>query len=123
VPINANLEAKKDLATRVFSNFYFDIAWLLFLAGIVRIVWPLRNALLVFWVYGRDAYFREGIRVVQNKPATFSNGASSPELPDIVTGFGVFLITVFGLSLLMIYALRAYERLFCATPFHRRNRA
>jgi len=115
--VSANPEAKKDLATRVFNNFYFDIAWLLFLAGVVRIVWPLRNALLVFWVYGRDAYFREGIRVVKNKPTTFSNGASSPDLPDIVTGFGVFLIIVFGLSLLLIYALRAYERLFCA-PKH-----
>jgi hypothetical protein len=82
-----------------------------------KIVWPLRNALLVFWVYGRDAYFREGIRVVKNKPTIFSNGAGSPDLPDIVTGVGVFLITVFGLSLLMIYALRAYERFFCA-PKH-----
>ena len=112
---SANLEPKKDLATRVFNNFYFDIAWLLFLAAAVRVVWPVRNALLVLWVYGRDAYFREGIRVVKNKPTTFSNGASSPELPDIITGFGVFLLTVFGLSLLLIYALRGYERLFCAS--------
>jgi hypothetical protein len=112
--VSAVTGTKKDLATRVFNNFYFDIAWLLFLAAVVKMVWPVRNALLVFWVYGRDAYFREGIRVVKDKPTIFSNGASSPELPNLVTGFGVFLFIVFGLSVLLIYALRAYERLFCA---------
>jgi hypothetical protein len=102
----------KDLATRVFSNFYFTIGWMLFLAVAVKLVWPLRNALLVFWVYGSDAYFHQGIRVITNKPTTFSNGARSPDFPDLVTGFGVFLITVFGLSLLLIYALRLYENFF-----------
>jgi hypothetical protein len=106
------LRPKKDLAARVFGNFYFDIAWLLFLAVAVQLVWPLRNALLVLWVYGSDAYFHQAIRVVKNKPTTFSNGAGSPELPDLVTSFGVFLVTVFGLSLLLIYALRFYEKHF-----------
>jgi hypothetical protein len=104
---------KKDLATRAFNNFYFTITWMLFLAVVTNLVWPLRNALLVIWVYGRDAYFHQGIRVIKNKPTTFSNGARSPDLPNLVTGFGVFLITAFGLTLLLIYALRAYEWLFC----------
>ncbi|MFZ0828464.1 MAG: hypothetical protein WAO02_13675 [Verrucomicrobiia bacterium] len=103
---------KKDLATRVFSNFYFDVAWVLFLAVVVHLVWPLRNALLVLWVYGSDAYFHQGIRVVKSKPTMFSNGAGSPDLPDMITGFGVFLLTVLGLSLLLIYALRFYEKHF-----------
>jgi hypothetical protein len=103
---------KKDLATRVFNNFYFDIAWILFLGAVVRLVWPIRNALLVLWVYGSDAYFHQGIRVIKNKPTIFSNGAASPDLPNMVTGFGVFLIAVLGLSLLLVYALRFYEKHF-----------
>jgi hypothetical protein len=103
---------KKDLATRVFNNFYFDIAWILFLAVVVKLVQPLSDALLVFWVYGKAAYFQQGIRVIKHKPTTFSNGARSPDFPDIVTGFAIFFITVFGLSLLLIYGLRLYEKYF-----------
>jgi len=101
---------KQDLATRVFKNIYFGMIWLLFLAFALRLVWPLRNALLVIWVYGSDAYFKQGIRVLAGKPVKFSNGVEAPELPDLATGFGIFIVTVFSLSLLLIYALRLYEK-------------
>ena len=105
-------QKKNDLADRVFSNFYFAIAWFLFLAVVVRVVWPLRNMWLVVWVYGRDGYLKQGIRVVSEKPTIFSNGVRPPDFPNVVTGFAVFLTTVFGLSLLLVYALRFYERCF-----------
>jgi hypothetical protein len=103
---------KKDLASRVFNNVYFGIVWALFLAVVLRLVWPLRDALLICWVYGRNAYFQQGIRVVKEKPTIFSNGARAPDLPNLVTGFGVFLITVLGLSMLLVLVLRVYEKHF-----------
>jgi hypothetical protein len=102
---------EKDLATRAFNNFYFQISWLLFLTVAVKLVWPLRNVLLVFWVYGTDAYYNQGIRVIKNKPTLFSNGKPCPDLPDFVTGMAVFLITVLGLSLLMCWLLRLYGKI------------
>jgi hypothetical protein len=112
MPQSQQGQTKKDLATRVFNNFYFDIAWILFLAVVLRVVWPLHDIWLVLWVYGRDGYFKQGIRVISSKPTIFSNGVESPDFPNMVIGFVVFLTTVFGLSLLLIYALRFYERHF-----------
>ena len=103
--------SKGDLATRVFKSFYFGIIWLVFLAFTVRLVWPLRNALLVIWVYGRAAYFEQGIRVLAGKPVKFSTGSEAPAWPDLATGFAVFIVTVLGLSLLLFYALRFYENI------------
>jgi hypothetical protein len=100
------------LVTRIFADRRFQAGWVLFLAAFVILVgWPIRNALLVCWVYGTEAYFRDGLRVLPGKPIRFSNGAPAPQLPDIVTGFGIFLITTFGLSVALFFALRLYERL------------
>ena len=110
---NNEKEKPKDLAGRLFENFYFVISWMAFLALMIKFVsWPIRDMLLVCWVYGKDAYFRDGIRVVSSKPTVFSTGAAAPQLPNLVTGFGVFFVTVFGLSLLLIFVLRFYERCF-----------
>lgn len=105
-------EPNTDLAARAFHNFYFAVGWLLFLTFVLRLVQPLQDALLVFWVYGRHAYFQQGIRVVKHKPTIFSNGMASPDLPNMVTGFGTFLVIVFGLSWLLVSALHLYERHF-----------
>jgi hypothetical protein len=100
-----------DLATRVFEDRRFQAGWVLFLAAFaIFIGWPIRNALLVCWVYGTEAYFRDGVRVLPGKPIRFSNGVLAPQLPDIVTGFGIFLITTFGLSVALFFVLRLYER-------------
>jgi hypothetical protein len=103
-------QPKKDLAHRAFGNFYFTIAWIAFLAVVLRLVWPLRNALLVCWVYGRDAYFRDGLHVLKGKPTRFSNGEIAPNLDDLATGALAFIVVVFGLSMLLILGLRLYER-------------
>ena len=73
--------------------------------------WPIRNIALVCWVYGSQAYFHDGIRVLPGKPIKFSNGVKAPMLPDLVTGFGAIVITVFGLTILLIFLLRFYERI------------
>lgn len=104
--------SKKNLAARAFDNFYFVIAWILFLIVVLRLVEPLRKAWLVIWVFGSDGYFRQGIRVANGKPTTFSNGEASPPLPNMVTGFGTFLITVLGLTFLLFCVLRLYDRFF-----------
>ncbi|MGE5055963.1 MAG: hypothetical protein ACM3WP_17525 [Acidobacteriota bacterium] len=99
------------LAERVFENRHFQLGWVLFLAAfVIFIAWPIRNAVLVCWVYGTAAYFRDGIRVLPGKPIRFSNGVLAPELPDMVTGLGIFLITTIGLSVALFLALRLYER-------------
>jgi hypothetical protein len=102
-------QPKEDLASRAFGNFYFTIAWVAFLAVVLRFVWPLRNALLVCWVYGRNAYFRDGIHVLKGKPTRFSNGEIAPNLYDLATGALAFVVVVFGLSVLLILGLRLYE--------------
>ncbi|HKT87224.1 MAG TPA: hypothetical protein VJQ59_02225 [Candidatus Sulfotelmatobacter sp.] len=76
----------------------------------VLLGWPIRNVLLVCWVYGSDAYFHHGIRVLAGKPIRFSNGALAPALPDMITGLGFFFLTTLGLTLFVYAALRSYER-------------
>jgi len=103
----------EELAERLFKNFYFTISWVVFLAIAIRFIsWPVRNAVLVCWVYGSDAYFHRGIHVLPGKPIRFSNGELAPTLPDLVTGVGSFFITVLGLTLLLVFTLRMYERYF-----------
>jgi hypothetical protein len=97
----------------VFRNRAFQAGWALLLLIVLSVVsWPIRNALLVWWVYGRDAYLQKGIRVLPGKPIRFSDGTLTPLVPDLVTGFGMFFLTTLGLSLLLIACLRAYERYF-----------
>lgn len=99
------------LATRAFKNRRFQSGWVFSLAAfVIFIAWPIRNTVLVCWVYGTEAYLRDGIRVLPGDPIRFSNGVLAPELPDIVTGFGIFLITTIGLSVALFFALRLYER-------------
>ena len=119
--MGSDLEQKeqRDLATRIFAKPYFAISWVAFLSGMFLLVsWPMRNIALVCWVYGSNGYFRRGIRVLSGKPIRFSDGELVPILPDLVTGFGAFFITVGGVTLLAILALRFYERRYGtrATP-------
>ena len=101
----------ESLEGRFFRNKRFAFLWFGFLIAVFLFVsWPIRNIALVCWVYGRRAYFYDGIRVLPGKPIRFSNGAEAPTLPDLVTGFGAFIITMGGLTLLLIAALRLYER-------------
>jgi hypothetical protein len=109
-----NFAAKPtDLAARVFNHRNFAPAWILFLVLLLVFVsFPIQRILLVFWAYGREGYFHQGIRVLPGKPVRFSNGILVPKEMDLLTGFGMFAVTVFGLSLALFYALRLYER-FC----------
>lgn len=103
----------RGLATRVFEDRRFQSGWVLFLAAfVVFISWPIRNVLLVCWVYGSESYFREGIRVLPGKPIRFSNGTLAPQIPDLVTGFGTLLLTTIGLTVALFLGLRLYERYF-----------
>jgi hypothetical protein len=99
-----------DLASRAFENRTFQGGLATFLFLLVIVSWPIRNALLVLWVYGADAYFRKGIRVLPGKPIRFSNGSLAPVLPDLVTGFGIFFVMTLGFTLSLFFALRMYER-------------
>lgn len=102
-----------DLANRTFENPTFALGWVLFLfLFLMFISWPIRNALLVCWVYGREAYSHRGIRVLPGKPIRFSNGFNAPLIPDLVTGFGIFFATTLSLSFGLFFALRLWERIF-----------
>jgi len=74
------------------------------------VAWPLRNIALACWVHGWDAYSQAGLRVLPGKPTKFSNGELVPTFPDLVTGFTAFFATALGLTFLLIFALRLYER-------------
>jgi len=100
---------KQDLSTRVLSG-WFGAVWILFLAVVVTQFWWIRNTALVWWVKGREAYFRDGVRVLPGKPTRFSTGELVPQFPDMVTGFAYFIILTLGLSAVLIVGLRVYER-------------
>ena len=103
---------RKHLDERLFKRPEFILPWFAFLTLVLLFVsWPIRNIALVCWVYGSQAYFHDGIRVLPGKPIKFSNGVEAPMLPDLVTGFGAIVITVFGLTILLIFLLRFYERI------------
>jgi len=99
-----------DLATRMFNRKWFAAAWVMFLAVVVTRFWWVRDVAMVWLVYGRDAYIRDGVRVLPGKPIRFSTGALAPIWTDMATGFGFFFIVVFGLSLALIVGLRFYDR-------------
>jgi hypothetical protein len=67
-------------------------------AFLIFVTEPLRHVLLVYWVYGKDAYLH-GLRVIPRKPHRFSNGILVPQIIDIVTASGMFFATTLGLSL------------------------
>ena len=109
----ADISQPQHLDERLFKRTAFVLPWFGFLTVVLLFVsWPLRNFALVCWVYGSQAYFHDGVRVLPGKPTRFSTGAEAPTLPDLVTGFGAFAITFFGLTVLLIFALRFYERHF-----------
>jgi hypothetical protein len=58
---------------------------------------------------GNDAYFHGGVDVLPGKPTRLTNGMLVPNIPDIVTGFGTFVICVFGPTLLLVFILRGFE--------------
>lgn len=109
----ANLQiAPNDLASRTFENRSFQLAWIIFLfLFLIFVTEPLRHVLLVYWVFGKDAYLH-GLRVIPRKPLHFSNGTLVPQAIDIVTGSGLFFATTLGLSLALFLGLRFYERHF-----------
>jgi hypothetical protein len=88
------------------------MCWAIFLfLTVIFVSWPVKYFLAVCWVYGTQGYFHDGIRALRVKPPRFSNGAPVPMNVDIVTGFGTFFATVLGLTLLLIFTLRFYQRL------------
>jgi len=101
----------RDTAERIFQNTSFTVIWVIFLGAFVGLVtWPARYAVLVWWSYGRHAYFADGLRVMKGKPLKFSNGELVPHSHDVVTAFGAFFITAIGLTFLLILVVRLYER-------------
>jgi hypothetical protein len=112
--VNYVQDKPKDLATKIFDDRRFQGAWAIFLFLLLIVTEPLRRVLLVWWVYGKDAYLH-GMRVIPRKPLRFSNGVPVPQLIDMITGFGIFFATTLGLSLALIFALRFYEHHFMHT--------
>lgn len=108
--LNGANDDRSDLATRVFQNRIFELGWILFLAAFETFVtFPVQRVLVVWWVYGLEAYFTYGVRVVPRKPLRFSTGVLVPQKVEIITGFALFLVTFLGLTLAVFYALRTYD--------------
>ena len=107
---------RPDLAKRVFAKRGFAVAWVVFLAAVFGTVGArVANAWLVCWVRGTDAYLHQGIRVVHGRPLKFSDGVPVPSGPEAVTGLVIFLVVFFGLSFLLQFVLRLYDR-HCRKP-------
>ena len=103
----------QDLASRTFENKLFQLIWAVSLMAVVTFVsFPIQRVLLVWLVYGRQAYSKHLVYVVPRKPLRFSDGVLVPQHLDILTGAGMFVVTVFGLTLALFFGLRLYERFF-----------
>jgi len=103
----------KDLASRVFANKAFELGWVIFLLVFLTFVsFPVQRGLLVWLVYGWQAYAEHRVYVIPRKPLRFSDGVLVPQHLDALTGLGMFLVTAFGLTLLLFFSLRIYERWF-----------
>jgi hypothetical protein len=101
----------RDTAERLFKHTGFTILWIVFIGIFIKFVsWPIRNAALVCWVYGNQAYFDKGIRVLKAKPIRFSNGELAPTFPVLATTFAAVFITVLGLTILLLLVVQLYER-------------
>jgi hypothetical protein len=103
---------RPPLSETVFEKNRVTLPWIVFVGALfVFIGMPFAKALVVCWVKGWDAYFREGIRIPKGKhPLHFTDGSIVPELPYALANFAVFFSIVGGLSVLLLYALRVYER-------------
>ena len=104
-----------DLAERTLRNPWFAIPWSLALFALAIRLWWIRNMALVWWVQGSEAY-RRGVRVLPGKPIRFSTGELAPVFPDMVTGFVFFMAIVLGATLLLVFVLRAVDRVRRARP-------
>lgn len=110
----------RSTAERLFKHTGFTMAWVGFLGAFMTFVsWPIRNAVLVCWDYGSHANFDGGLRVLKGRPLKFSNGEPVPAFHDVVTAFGAFFITAFGLTFLLIMIVRIYECSFTKHGDHR----
>jgi hypothetical protein len=98
------------LETRLFGSVLFAVPWCISLALLIRKLWWVRDALLVIWVHGYDAFFVEGLRVLSGKPVRFSNGELAPSVPDFFTGLLFAVVVMFSASFLVVILLRFLER-------------
>lgn len=82
----------------------FCIIPILFVASMIIV--PLVDKLYVILVYGSDAFFQEGLRIVNSKQGIVSNG-------DKITGFWIFVrgIMVFipmGIVFLVLHSCNLF---------------
>ena len=103
---------RPPLSERGFDYWFVTLPWILCVGALfVFVGMPFARMLVVCCLRGTDAYFRQGIRIPRSKhPLHFTDGGIVPELPYFLATFAVFIAMVGGLSLLLIYILRFYER-------------
>jgi hypothetical protein len=100
-----------------FTNHpFFTLTWAVFLLLFLRFVsQPVRDFALVCWFYGRDGYFKDGIRVIAGGhgrgPTRFTNGELVPAMLDTASDILTFVITAVGLTLLLVAILMLCERI------------
>jgi hypothetical protein len=102
--------SEATLPDRVFGDTRFQVTWAVCVFTLAIGLWWVRDALLVLLVHGSAAYFQEGVRVLPGKPIRFSTGDLAPQWADLLTGFGFFFFTVFGVTALLYFILRVYDR-------------
>lgn len=88
----------------------FGLFWGVSTFVIVLKFWWVRNIALVIWVFGPNAYFHDGVRVLYGKPVRFSTGELAPQFPDMITGLGYFLIVALSWTILVNLVRGAYQR-------------
>ena len=77
-------------------------------ATVLLKLWWIRNAMLVCWVCGPNAY-SHGMRVASGNPQRFSDGQLVPFMPNVVSGVLYFFVVALCLIVLLVLGVFACE--------------
>jgi len=114
-----SVEVPKRGADKPATNpGWLGALWLLSTAALLNGFWWVHNMALVIWVYGWNAYFQGGLRVLPGKPTKFSNGDLVPDFPDMITGFGYFFLVAGVTTSIYVILLTLYGRRFRKKRLH-----
>ena len=82
------------------------------IVSIFKVTVPVSKAVIVCLVYGTHAYFRDGIRVTDAKPARFTNGELVPGVVGAVIPIVSVLLTLLLIGLLLECSVKFLRRRF-----------
>jgi hypothetical protein len=79
---------------------------------IFKVTIPVANAVMVCLVHGPHAYFHDGLRITDTRPARFTNGQFVPGTLEVIIGFGSIVVTILAIAFLLAGVVEVFRRAF-----------